>query len=188
MADTCFTAQTATKQSIITEIGQLSLRQNDSSQYTRAAITQLQKGIQRVLKQQYNPAGGSNGMLDLLNSNNVGPHANMTATAADVLRASKKEVNKKSAQKGITVTPKITLRSDTQEKADRRNIINQALICAEEGVVEALTTFIDTNITDMVLRRANGNYKSLDKYTLQELLQAVIDGADRPPRCNQLCL
>jgi hypothetical protein len=31
-----------------------------------AAITQLKKGIQRVRKQQYNPARGANGLLDLL--------------------------------------------------------------------------------------------------------------------------
>ena len=85
MADTCFTARTATKQSIVPEIGWLSLRRNDSGQYTHAAITQLEKGIQRVLKQQYNPAGGVNGMLNLLNQNNVGPQANKTATAADIL-------------------------------------------------------------------------------------------------------
>ena len=86
MADTCFTAQTATKQSIVSKIGQLSHQRNDSGQYTHAAITQLEKGIQQVLKQQYNPAGGANGMHDLLIANNVGPQANKTATAADILR------------------------------------------------------------------------------------------------------
>ena len=66
MADTCFTAQPATKQSIVAKIGQLSLQRNGSGQYMHAAITQLKKGIQRVLKHQYNPARGANGMLDLL--------------------------------------------------------------------------------------------------------------------------
>ena len=84
MEDTCFTARTATKQSIVTKIGRLSLWRNDSGQYMHAAITQPEKGIQRVLKQQYNPTGGANGMLDLLNPNNVGPQANKTATAADI--------------------------------------------------------------------------------------------------------
>ena len=83
------TIRTATKQSIVTKIGRLSHRRNDSRQYTHAAITQLEKCIQRVLKQQYNPAGRANGMLDLLNPNNVGPQANKTATAADILRESK---------------------------------------------------------------------------------------------------
>ena len=66
MADTGFTARTATMQSIVAEIGRLSLRRIDSGQNMQAAITQLKKGIQRVLKQQYNPTRGANGMLDLL--------------------------------------------------------------------------------------------------------------------------
>ena len=66
MADSCFTAQTATKQLIVAGLGQLSFQRNDSGQYTHAAITQLVKGIHQALKQQYKPAGGSNGMLDLL--------------------------------------------------------------------------------------------------------------------------
>ena len=69
MADLCFTAHTRTKQSIVAKIGQLSCQRNDSGQYTHFAIMQLEKGIQRVLKQKYNPAGGSNGMFDLLNNN-----------------------------------------------------------------------------------------------------------------------
>ena len=91
MTDTCFTARTATKQSIVTKIRRLSLWRNAIGQYTHAAITQLEKVIQRVLKQQYNPAGGVNGMLDLIIPNNVGPQANKTATAADILRESKQE-------------------------------------------------------------------------------------------------
>ena len=85
MANTCFTACTATKQSIVTKIGRLSLWRNDSGQYTHAAITQLEKGIQRVLKQQYNPTGGANGMLNLIIANNAGAQANKIATAADML-------------------------------------------------------------------------------------------------------
>ena len=87
---------------------------------------------------------------------------------------------------GTTVFLTITLQSNAQEEADRRNIINQALIGAKEGVVEALTTFFGTNIADAVLQRANGDYKGLNKYTLQELLQAAIDGADRPPATDVL--
>ena len=39
--------------------------------------------------------------------------------------------------------------------------------------------FVGTDITVAVLRRANGNYKGLEKYTLHELMQAAIDGANR---------
>ena len=115
MADTLFTARTATKQSIVTKIGRLSLRRNDSSQYRHATIMQLEKAIQRVLKQQYNPAGGINGMLDLLSPNNVGPQANKTATATDILHESKQGADNEAAQKDTAVTPKITLQSNAQE-------------------------------------------------------------------------
>ena len=63
-------------------------------------------------------------MLDLLNPNKIGPQANKTATAADIFFDSKQEADDKAAQKGTIVTPKITLRSDAQEEANRRNIIN----------------------------------------------------------------
>ena len=157
MADLCFTAQTATKQSIVANLGQLSFQRNDSVQYNKANITQLEKGIQRVLKQQYNPAGGSNGMLNLLNHNKKRPQPNMTATAAGVLHASKKEVDDELAQKGTTVAPKITLRSNAQDETNRRNIVIQALIGAKEGVLEALTTFSGINITNTVLWQVDGD-------------------------------
>ena len=99
MVDTCFTAQTATKQSMVTMIGRLTFWRNDSGQYTHATITQLKKGIQHALKQQYNPAGGANGMLDLLNTNIIGPQANKTATAADILCKSKQEADNEAEQK-----------------------------------------------------------------------------------------
>ena len=94
-------------------------------------------------------------MLDLLIANNVGPQANKTATAVDILHESKKETEDESAQTGKAVTPKIMSQSDAQEEADRRNIINQALIGAKEGVVEALTTLVGTDITNAVLQQAN---------------------------------
>jgi len=151
-----------------------------------ATITQLDEGIQRVLKQQYNPAGGANGMLNLLITNNVGLQANKTSTAADILRELKKEAEDKAAQTGKAVAPKIMFQSNAQEEANRRNIINQALIGAKNGVVEALTTFVGTDITDTVLHRADGDYKGLDEYTLHELMQAAIDGADRLPATDVL--
>jgi hypothetical protein len=144
----------------------LNFQRNDSRQYTHAAITQLVKGIEQVLKQQYNQAGGSNGMLDLLNQNNKGPQSNKTTTAEDVLFASQSNAVDESVKSGTIIAPEFTLQADAQHEANRQNIINQALIGAKEGVMEALTTFVGTEITDAVLRRADGNYKGLDKYTL----------------------
>ena len=63
MTDSCFIAQTVTEKSIANEIKLLTFQCNDSGHYTHLAITQLVKGIQQVLKQQYNPEGGSKGIL-----------------------------------------------------------------------------------------------------------------------------
>ena len=117
---------------------------------------QLVKGIQRVLKKQYNPACGSNGMLDITNQNNKGPQANKTTTAEDVLLASQSNTVDKSVKTGTIIVPEFTLQADAQHEANWQNIINQALIGAKEGVVEALTTLVGTNITNSVLRLANG--------------------------------
>jgi hypothetical protein len=99
---------------------------------------------------------------------------------------SKKEAEVESTATGTTVHRKITSRADAQEEAERLNTNNQALIGAKEGVVEALTTFVGTDITDTILRRADGDFKGLDKYTLHELLKAAVDGADRPPATDIL--
>ena len=128
MTDSCFTAQTATKQLIIDEIRRLTFQRYASGQYTHAANTQLVKGIQQVLKQQYNPADGSKGMLDLLNQNNKGPQANKTTTADAVLSASQRDAVDESVKTGTIIVPKFTLQADAQHEANQQNIINQALI------------------------------------------------------------
>ena len=60
------------------------------------------------------------------------------------------------------------------------NVINQSVIGAKEGVVEALSKLVGSNITDAVLRTADGsNHKSIDDFTLYEVMKVAIDGADR---------
>ncbi len=66
-------------------------------------------------------------------------------------------------------------------------MINQLVIGAKEGVVEAVTKLVGSDITDAVLRTANGsNHKSIDDYTLFAVMAAAIDGADRPSTTNVL--
>ncbi len=120
-------------------------------------------------------------MLAILALNNSGPKANKTITAAEVINMPKKEAKAESTTTGMTVHPKITSHADAQVEAEWLNTNNQALIGAKEGVVEALTTFVGTNIIDTILCQADGDFKGLDEYTLHELLKAAINGADRPP-------
>ena len=61
------------------------------------------------------------------------------------------------------------------------NVINQSVIGAKEGVVEAVSKLVGSDITDAILRTADGSdFKSIDDYTLYEVLKVAIDGADRP--------
>jgi hypothetical protein len=66
-------------------------------------------------------------------------------------------------------------------------VINQLVIGAKEGVVEAVMKLVGSNITNAVLRTADGsNHKSIDDYTLFAVMAAAINGADQPSTTNVL--
>jgi hypothetical protein len=70
---------------------------------------------------------------------------------------------------------------EAQEEANRLNGINQSVIGAKEGIVEAVLKLVGTGITDAILRTADGsNHKIIDDFTLYEVMKVAIDGADRP--------
>ncbi len=61
------------------------------------------------------------------------------------------------------------------------NVINQSVIGAKEGIVEAVSKLVGSDITDAILHTADGSYfKSIDDYTLYKVMKVAIDGADRP--------
>jgi hypothetical protein len=60
------------------------------------------------------------------------------------------------------------------------NVINQSVIGAKEGVIEAVSKLVGSNITDAILRIADGsNHKSIDDFTLYNVMKVAIDGVDR---------
>ncbi len=61
------------------------------------------------------------------------------------------------------------------------NVINQLVIGAKEGVVEAVSKLVSSNITNAILRTADGsNHKSINNFTLYNVMKVAIDGADQP--------
>ncbi len=61
------------------------------------------------------------------------------------------------------------------------NIINQSVIGTKEGVVEAVSKLVGSNITNTILRTADGsNHKSINDFTLYNVMQVAIVGADQP--------
>ena len=184
MADACYTARATTKQQVLDGINKLTLLTNEHGQYTHDAILLLQKGIRRVLQSQFNPSDPGKGMEKLLDKgvNRLTQVQSTDAiTAASVLKTAKQQAELLTVSTGSIVTPTITTNAEAQEEADRLNVINQAVIGAKEGAVEAITKLVGSDITDAILRTADGSdHKGVDEYTLFEVMQVAIDGADRP--------
>jgi hypothetical protein len=190
MAETCYTARATTKQQVIKGIGNLTLQTNKHGQYTHNAIPLLQKGIHCVLVSQFNPSNPGKGMAKLLeDGSNLLTNMNSTnaITANSVLKAAKTKVNVASKAASTTITPTITSQSEAQEEANRFNVINQLVIGAKEGIVKAVMKLVGSDITNAVLKKANGsNHKSIDNYMLFAVMAAAIDGANRPSTTNVL--
>jgi hypothetical protein len=182
MAEACYTARATTKQQVIKGIGKLTLQTNKHGQYTHNAILLLQKGIRRVLVSQFNPSDPGKGMAKLLEDrSNLLTNVKLTnaITANSVLKAANTKADVISKAASTTIAPTITSQTEAQEEADRLNVINQLVVGAKEGVVEAMMKLVGSDITNAVLQTANGsNHKSIDDYTLFAVMAAAIDGAD----------
>ena len=77
--------------------------------------------------------------------------------------------------------PTITAQMEAQEEADQLNVINQLVIGAKEDVVKYITKLVGSDITNAILRMANGSdHKSINDFTLFEVMKLAINGADQP--------
>jgi hypothetical protein len=154
------------------------------------AILLLQKGIRCVLVSQFNPSDPGKGMAKLLkDGSNLFTNVKLTnaITANSVLKAAKNKTDAALKAASTTIAPTITSRSEAQEEADLLNVINQLVIGAKEGVVEAVTKLVGSDITNAFLQTANGrDYKSINNYMLFAEMAAAIDGTDQPSTTNVL--
>ena len=125
-------------------------------------------------------------MSSLLIQNAYGPKSNEAVTPEAVLKEAREAADKETTATGTTAATAFTLRLEAQEETDRRNMAAQAMIGAKEGVVDAITALVGTNITNSVLCTSNGNFKSVDDYTVHKVMQAAFKNADRPPMTDVL--
>jgi hypothetical protein len=183
MAEACYTVQATTKQQILDGMEKLTLQTNENGQYTHNAILLLQKGIRHVLQSQFNPSNPCKGMEKLLDTGDnqlTLVKSTDAITAGSVIKKTKQNTKVLSILTGITILPIITTQAEAQEEADQMNVINQLVIGAKEGAVEAITKLVGSNITDAILRKANGsNHKSVNNFMLFDAMQVAIDGANR---------
>jgi hypothetical protein len=102
-------------------------------------------------------------------------------TAGSVLKTAKKRADKLTTTTGKTILPIFTTQMEAQEEANHLNVINQSVIGAKEGIGEALTKLVGSNITNAILQTADGSdHKSIDNFMLFDAIKVAIDGADRP--------
>jgi hypothetical protein len=184
MAEACYTARATTKQQVLNGIKKLTLQTNKNGQYMHDAILLLKKGIRRILQSQFNPSDPGKGMVKLLDT---GDHqltlvkSTKVITAGSVIKKAKQNAKVLLILTGKAVLPIITTRAEAQEETNQLNVINQLVIRAKEGAVEAITELVGSDITNAILRTANGsNHKSVDNFTLFNVMQVAIDGAERP--------
>ena len=184
MNDACYTARPTNRANALERIQNLQFRVNSSGQFEHDDITSFFASVEREMLGMYNPLEPGKGMAGLLEStpNRINKIKSVdVVTPEQILKESRDEAAAISRSTGTTATPAITSHSDAQDEADRRNHYHQAVIGVKEGVKEAIVLKVGTDVTDPVLRDVNGqDYKGIDDFTLHQLKEAVIAGADRP--------
>jgi hypothetical protein len=191
MAEACHTARATKKQQVIKGIGKLTLQTNKQTWAVHAQCnsTPAKRHLLHACKPiQPKRPGQRHGKL-LKDGLNLLTNVKSTnaITANSVLKAAKTKVDAASKAASTTIAPTITSRLEAHEEANCLNVINQLVIGAKEGIVEAVTKLVGSNITDAVLQTANGsNHKSIDDYTLFVVMAAAIDGANQPSTTNVL--
>jgi hypothetical protein len=102
-------------------------------------------------------------------------------TAGSVLKTGKKRADELTTTTGKTILPTFTTQMEAQEEANHLNVINQSVIGAKEDIVEALTKLVSSDITNAIQRMDDGSdHKSIDNFTLFDMMKVAIDGADQP--------
>lgn len=188
-SDACYSARSATRTQVLEAIRRLTLSKNSSEQYNHDDAVKYFAAIKRVLKETYNPGDPGFGMEKLIEQHTANlprehptnATATFTTTAHDVLVQSAAAQLNAQNPAGGNVPPLITDRTEAQDLADRLNLQNQAVIGAKEGTAEAIVLQFGRDITDSVLKTADGvDFKGIDEYHLYDLVQVCVQGADRP--------
>jgi hypothetical protein len=166
MAESAYTVRAVMRTEIYNHLVKLKTADNVNGQISPADAAQWEKGLNRILANQFTGTK-DNGMLALLDATNS-PKLTETITADDIMKAD------------TTSPAKFSSRAEAQEEANNQNLKNQAMMGAKQGVADAFVHKFGPEITDPILRTPDGDEKGIDEFTLHELMQAVKDATDRP--------
>ena len=143
------------------------------------AILLIRKGIQCVLVSQFNPSDPGKGMVKVSTmATTYSRKLNLPMRSRLNPFSNRQRNNELLTTTGKIVLPTFTTLTEAQEEANRLNTINQSVIGAKEGVVEAVSKLVGSDITDAILCTADGSdHKSIDDFTLRDG-----DGSDQRGR------
>ena len=180
-----YTIRSTTSVAIKKGLLKIKLPKNDANQYSHNAVVLVGNQLRRLLTGIYNSGADGPGMSKLMDSgdNALTLRKNTdTHTIESVLTAAKATAKKKGNDKdGKPTPPLITSRDDAEVEAARENLLTQAIMGAKEGITDGITALVGSDITDAILRSADGtDFKGVDEYSLAELFEAALEGADRP--------
>lgn len=184
MSEACYTAKATLRTATKDLVSGLALQRNNNGQYQHDAIMLFKTGIERKLAEIYNPLVPGEGMKQLLIQtpnllNSIKSTDNKTPD--ELLRSAKNQAALLSTSSGQPIEPTIKTRAEAIDEADRINYAYQATIGTKMGVADAITEKVGKDITDPILRTADGtDYKSVDDWSLHELMEAAIAGAINP--------
>ena len=178
MADAIYSARGNTRDEVGKRLAKLTLAKNERGQYTHDDVMMYIAALKKVLKGTFNVGDPGNGMLKLCNgSRGQAGHlaaikSTDVATRKSVLAASKSEAEAASLAEGSAVAPTITSQNDAQDEADRINLMQQAVIGAKEGAVEAIIEQIGQDVADTIINDVDGEEKGIDEYELARTMTA----------------
>ena len=182
-----FRVRTEARARVLAEMSKIILHKNEVGGYAYNDATTLITQIERVLERETYEES-SDGMKGLLSTNHNTLNrykATIAIKRKDVLQDSKDEAALLSASSGTKIAPEITTNSDAQDEADRQNTFRLAAVGAKEGIAEGITALVRKDITNPILRTADGSdFKLVDGYQLHQLISAISEGAERPEAAN----
>ncbi len=151
----------------------------------------LIKSMRAVLKSIFNPGKyrpGMEGLIKIRAISQIKLTEFMTAPIilADASAAAKKKQDESNTP-NIAILVTIINYAGAMDEANQTNQITQAVISAKQATTKVNVTFVDTAITNHILCTIDSkDLKTINKYMLVNLTNAIKQGAERPPPPNIL--
>ena len=183
MTGAALTARYAAAELVDKILNEIELPLTSATSYNVDAGSKWIGGVENRFKELYVPGGSTNNDRALQLLNNGTDLANIKSTdmhsATSVLKMYQDMAN--ADPLNTTNTPEISTRADAQDEAERLNTRVQFITGVKEALAKIVTAKFGRRITDPVLRTVDGSdYKSINDWTAEQLLEAIRMGADRP--------